>query len=256
MAAFPHPEPTPLAQRAAQFPFWYHRIELPDGTVTPGWAPMVPDAYRIPDDLTGARVLDVGAWDGYWTFEALKRGAREVVAIDDFSDYLGALQETDRRAWETFDFCRDALGYSEDRCKRIEMSVYNVSEEALGRFDHVFFFGTLYHLRYPLLALDILSSVCDGDIWIETAICDDFSVYRGGMGRGYAGAQAVMEFYPTSEYGNNPTNWWVPSLACLGLMVLAAGFQDFEVWKLTDSPQSLAECRGFAHGSKVGRRLG
>ena len=185
-----------LVAEIQQFPFWYHKIELPDGVVTPGWAPIDPDAYRIPADLTGKRVLDVGSWDGYWAFEALKRGASEVVAIDDFSDFLGSLDTDDRKAWQTFDFCREKLGYSEDRCKRIEMSVYNVTESVLGRFDVVFFFGTLYHLRYPLLALDLLSSVCDEQIFVETAVCDDYSPYRGGIGQGYSGYQCVMEFIP------------------------------------------------------------
>ena len=236
-----------LQAEAAKFPFWYHKIELPGGFVTPGWAPLDPDSYSGPQDLTGKRVLDVRARDGYWTFEALKRGASEVVAIDDFSDYLGTLEEKDRRAWETFDFCRESLGYSEDRCKRIEMSVYEATEDRIGRFDVVFCFGTLYHLRYPLLALDVLASVCDERMFIESAILDDFSPYRGGFGHGYSGAQPVMEFYPTSEYGNNPTNWWVPSLACLGMMTIAIGFDDCQVWKLTDQPQHLAHCRGFAH---------
>src|SRR5262245_32354123 len=96
-----------LQSTVDSFPFWYHRIELPGGVVTPGWAPLCPPAYRIPEDLTGARVLDVGAWDGYWTFEALKRGAKEVVAIDDFSDYLGSLESDQRKAWATFDICRE-----------------------------------------------------------------------------------------------------------------------------------------------------
>lgn len=239
-----------LQDSVCAFPFWYHRIELPGGVVTPGWAPLCPEAYRIPEDLTGQRVLDVGAWDGYWTFEALKRGAEQVVAIDDFSDYLGVLDTPDRKAWQTFDLCREALGYDSDRCQRIEMSVYEATEDRLGRFDTVFFFGTLYHLRHPLLALDILSSVCDRDIYIETAVLDDFSPYQGGLGRGYPGAQPVMEFYPNSEYGKNDTNWWSPSLSCLGLMAMSAGFLDVEVWKLTDTPTEVAHCRGFCHGIK------
>ncbi len=121
-----------LGQRVAAFPFWYHKIELPGGITTPGWAPINADAYRIPKDLTGKRVLDVGAWDGYWTFEALKRGAREAVAIDDFSDYLGTLKEESRKAWQTFDLCRDALGYDHQKCQRQEMSVYDVSERGWG----------------------------------------------------------------------------------------------------------------------------
>lgn len=232
------------------FPFWYHKIELPGGIVTPGYAPIHADAYRIPADLTGKRVLDVGAWDGYWSFEALKRGADEVVAIDDFSDYLGSLEKRDRKAWETFDFCKKQLGYSDKRCKRLELNVYEASEARLGKFDVVFFFGTLYHLRYPLLALDKLSSLCDGEIFVETAILDDFSPYKGGFQQGYPGRQMVMEFYPGKEYGNNETNWWAPTLYCLINMVSAAGFHNCRGWKLTDNPQELPHCRGFACGNK------
>ncbi|MBS1723681.1 MAG: DUF1698 domain-containing protein [Armatimonadetes bacterium] len=240
-----------LQAQVDSFPFWYHRIELPGGITTPGWAPLSPEAYRIPEDLTGKRVLDVGAWDGFWSFEALKRGASQVVAIDDFSDYLGLLENKDRHAWETFDLCRGAFGYSEEVCQRRELSVYNATEDELGRFDVVFFFGTLYHLRYPLLALDVLSSICDGEIFVETAILDDFSPYQGGLGNGYSGAQPVMEFYPNNEYGNNETNWWAPSVSCLGLMTIAAGFPDVSVWKLVDQPREIAHCRGFCHGKKA-----
>lgn len=236
-----------LARRVAAQPYWYHKIELPGGVVTPGWAPISRDAYRVPDDLTGLRVLDVGAWDGYWTFLALQRGAREVVAIDDFSDYLGSLKDSDRRAWENFDLCREALGYDESRCRRQEMSVYDASEERLGRFDVIFFFGTLYHLRHPLLVLDRLAALCDREIYVESAILDDFSPYRGGLGHGYPG-EMVMEFYPDNQYGNNRTNWWVPSLQCLVHMVRAAGFSQVTGWKLTANPAGVPACRGFAKG--------
>ncbi len=125
-----------LQAKVDAFDFWYHRIELPDGIVTPGWAPISADMYDIPDNLTGKRVLDVGAWDGYWTFEALKRGAAEVVAIDDFSDHLGL--NVTRTAWDTFDLCRDAIGYSEAVCKRQEITVYDITPEEFGIFDVVF----------------------------------------------------------------------------------------------------------------------
>lgn len=244
------PDSNALRQRVASFPYWYHKIELPGGVVTPGWAPLSAPAYRVPADLTGKRVLDVGAWDGYWTFEALKRGAKQAVAIDDFSDYLGSLQSADRHAWETFDCCREAFGWGDDRCPRYDMNVYDVSEERLGRFDVVFFFGTIYHLRHPLLALDKLSAICDGEIYVESAILDDFSPYRGGMGKGYPSGQMVMEFYPDKQYGNNATNWWAPTLHCLAHMVRAAGFDPVQAWKLTDTPNQLPACRGFAHGVK------
>lgn len=238
------------------FPYWYHRIELPGGIVTPGWAPIDVRSYGVPADLSGLRVLDVGAWDGFWTFEALKRGAREAVAIDDFSDFLGSLSERDRQAWATFDFCRDALGFDHQVCRRSEMSVYEVSEAELGRFDVVFCFGTLYHLRHPLLALDRLSAICDRLILVESAILDDFSPYGGGLGCGYPGGEMVMEFYPDDQYGGNSTNWWVPSLHCMGHMVRAAGFDQVQGWKLVPTPNSLAACRGFVRGQKATGRSG
>ncbi len=253
--AAPQPPPASaeeLRRKVAGFPFWYHRIELPGGVVTPGPAPINKDAYKIPADLAGKRVLDVGAWDGFWSFEALRRGARQVVAIDDFSDLLGRLDRSQRRAWEAFDLCRDAFGYDQERCRRLELSVYDVSEDRLGRFDVVFCFGTLYHLRHPLLALDRLAAVCDGEICVESAILDDYSPYRGGLGHGYPGGQMVAEFYPDAQYGDNPTNWWAPTLACLGHLVRAAGFRDVTAWKLTDQPpRHVSYCRGFAKGVKT-----
>jgi len=241
---------TDLCSRIAQFPFWYHRIPLPGGIVTPGWAPIDASAYQIPERLDGKRVLDIGAWDGYWTFEALRRGAREVVAIDDFSDYLGSLQQEDRKAWQTFDLCRDALGYKEPQCQRRELSIYALTRDEVGEFDVVFAFGLLYHLRYPLLALDLISKVCTGELYVESAILDDFSPYRGGMDKGYEGGQMVMEFYPDNQYGHNHTNWWVPSLHCLAHMVRSANFDQVKGWKLRGRPQTLAECRGFVKGVK------
>ena len=239
-----------LRKRVASFEFWYHRIELPGGVVTPGGNPINRETYRIPTDLTGKRVLDVGAWDGYWTFEALKRGARQVVAIDDFSDHMGFLQKSQRKGWDTFDLCRDVFGYDSERCQRQEMSIYDVNADRLGRFDVVFFFGTIYHLRHPLLALDRLSAVCNREIYVESTILDDYSPYRGGIGKGYPGGQMVVEFYPDDQLANNHTNWWSPTLHCLGHMVRSAGFAMVEVWKLVDSPNQQGLCRGFVKGSK------
>lgn len=240
-----------LERAVRAFPYWYHRIELPHGVVTPGWAPLNLPSYGLPERLDGLRVLDVGAWDGFWTFEALRRGAREVVALDDFSDHIGRLGPEDRRAWETFDLCREALGFGEDRCRRLELDVYDVSEASLGRFDVVFCFGVLYHLRHPLLALDRLASVCDDQIFVESAILDDYSPYRGGFGRGYPGGQMVMEFYPGDQYAGNATNWWAPTLACLGAMVGSAGFSHVSAWKLVEAPRQMPLLRGFVRGRKA-----
>ena len=251
-----------LAEKVKQIPFWYHRIELPDGTVTPGNFPLIPERYCIPEDLTGMRVLDIGAWDGYWTWEALKRGAKEVVAIDDFSDDIGL--PIVRNKWETFDLCREAFGFTnwdaedkywrndkKQRVQQIEMSVYEIWEYfCTDSFDIVFFFGTIYHLKHPYLALEQISSVCKGALYVETASLDECSPYRGGVGHGFDRNEMVMEFYPGKQYAANDKNWWAPTLQCLGAMMETVGFKNIECWPLTENPNDVAMCRGFASGTK------
>jgi tRNA (mo5U34)-methyltransferase len=200
----------------------------------------------------------------------LKRGASEVVAIDDFSDNLGSLEK--RSGWETFDLCREALGFTEyaaspctttiDTKEKILSDIEGAWQNEKGQrvcriqisrlhnFDVIFLFGTLYHLRYPLLALDIISKVSTGSIYIETAEADDYSPYRGGLNKGYPNNEMVMEFYPGKQYGNNENNWWCPTLQCLCEMVKTAGWKDVDAWTLTDRPVQLSECRGFISGTK------
>lgn len=228
-------------------PFWYHRVELPHGIVTPGWAPLDASAYRIPDDLSGKRVLDVGAWDGYWTFEAVRRGALFVEAIDDFSDSLGEGINADRsQAWRTFDLCRDALG-CRDSVLRTECSLYDSAYLSLTRHDVIFCFGVLYHLQHPLLALQNLRKICTGTIHIETAILDGCqSAYSE---RGYTSDDCCFEFYPHDEYGLNGSNWYVGTLRAWCGLVEAAGFENIEAWKLTDNPQHVSRARGFIRAS-------
>lgn len=222
---------------------WYHRIELPGGIVTPGWAPLDASFYKLPEDMTGMRVLDVGAWDGYWTFEALKRGADYLRAIDDFSN---TIHEGERRGWKQFDLCKTALGY-QHRCDRLEMSVYDVDKHH-QRYDVIFFFGVLYHLKHPLLALEKLHAVLKpgGLLCVESAICDDYSPYRQGGN----GDTMVMEFYPEDQLGLNPTNWWAPTLRTLACMMRVSGFEQVTSWKI-DQPQAPVECRGFVQGRKT-----
>ncbi|MGD8499097.1 MAG: DUF1698 domain-containing protein [Phycisphaerales bacterium] len=254
-----------LQERINAEPYWYHRIELPAGIVTPGWAPIDPARYCVPENLSGMRVLDIGAWDGYWTWEALKRGAKEVVAIDDFSDTCGAPDRVKRNGWKTFDICREAFGFNKlyaggsdvskiwqngknQTVHQLTTSIYDVI--GLGKFDIIFFFGTIYHLKHPLMALEGISRLCKGALYVETASLDEYSPYRGGIGQGYDRNDMVMEFYPTNQYGNNSGNWWAPTLQCLGAMMETVGFKDIECWPLTEEPKELTDCRGFASGTK------
>lgn len=275
-----------LKAAIAEIPYFYHKIELRQEITTPGWAPLDASMYRIPDDLTGKRVLDVGAWDGYWTFEALKRGAAHVTAIDDFSDTCGKITNANRsEAWKTFDLCAKALGYKvpgweptgfvtktlasekgvqpcvvneipekkyvkgDGRITREELDIqfiddYRDGEPLIDPVDVVFCFGVLYHLRHPLLALENMRKVCRGTLHIETAILDHCqSAYDAN--KGYDGTECCAEFYPNDEYGMNKSNWHVGTLRYWCALVEAAGFKNIESWRLTDSPTSLAECRGF-----------
>jgi len=238
--------------------YWYHRIELPGGIVTPGWAPIEPALYQVPESLAGLRVLDVGAWDGYWSFEALRRGARQMVAVDDFSDQVSDQEWNNARPgpfvpWRTFDLCAEALGYSgSDRLIRYERSVYDL-DATDGEFDVVLCFGVLYHCRHPLLAIDKLAERCPrGSIYVESAVCDRYSPYNI---TGYPGNQMVMEFYPGQEYAGNPTNWWAPTTLCLAQMVKAAGWPVTSAQAMTPSPDIPKErrmwyYRGFVQGHR------
>ncbi len=221
---------------------WYHRVELPHGIVTPGWAPQFPEHYRLPDDLTGKRVLDVGAYDGYWTFECLKRGASSVLAIDNFTD---TIHKGEKRSWAQFDLCAESLGYDKRNLYREESSIYDLDRADLEPFDIILFLGVLYHLKHPLLALERLRAVSapGGMLMVESHICDDYSPYiEGGQGD-----NCVLEFYPDDQLGNNHTNWFGPTLRALQCMMRVAGFGRVEGWKI-DSPDNLSQTRGYAHG--------
>ncbi len=142
---------------------WYHTVELPDGSVTPGWfdlRPLVP-RYGLPDDLTGLRALEVGTWDGFWAFELEKRGA-EVVALD--LDDERDLDWPPRRRPAApqagrgggFAELRERLGSA---VERVELSVYDATPERLGTFDLVFCGSVLIHLRDQLLALERIAGL-------------------------------------------------------------------------------------------------
>src|SRR5262245_51325353 len=127
---------------------WWHKIDLGHGIVTPGPDPTparLPE-LQIPHDLTGLSVLDIGAWDGFFSFEAERRGARRVLATDSFCWGQGG--------WGTkaaFELARRALG---SRVEDLDIDPLDLSPDRLGTFDLVLFIGVLYHMRHPLLALE------------------------------------------------------------------------------------------------------
>jgi tRNA (mo5U34)-methyltransferase len=179
---------------------WYHSIELPDGNVIQGMIGVDAlkqrlAAFPIPADLTGKRVLDVGAWTGWCSFEMERRGA-QVVAVDcvEFEEF----REAHRMLGSQVDY-------------RI-LDVDELTPESVGLFDYVLFFGVLYHLRNPLLGLEKICAITKDTAFVESFVTDDGS------------APCAMEFYETNELGGQIDNWFGPSVQCAAALCRSAGF--------------------------------
>ncbi len=189
---------------------WYHSFELPDGTAIDGFMTVAQQKRRyaqfpIPDDLRGKRLLDIGAWDGWFSFEAERHGA-DVTALDCVE--LPTFRDIRARLQSKVDY-------------RI-MDFYELPSAGLGKFDIVFFLGVLYHIRHPLLALEIVCGLTR-----DVAIVDSF-VTDPDDWREHAGEIPSMEFYELDELGNQFGNWFGPSVACLIGMCRTAGFARVE----------------------------
>ncbi len=181
---------------------WYHSIEAPGGSVIQGLISIDAlkkrlSSFPIPDDLTGKRVLDVGAWTGWCSFEMERRGA-EVVASDCV-------------AFEEFEAARQMLGSS---VEHRTLDVDELSPESVGLFDYVLLFGVLYHLRDPLTALGRICSITKEAAFVESFVLDDE----------LGSERCLMEFYETGELGGQIDNWFVPNTSCLLAMCRSAGF--------------------------------
>jgi len=185
---------------------WFHSFEFPDGRVIEGIFSIAQLRNRlaqfpIPEDLTGKRVLDIGAWDGWFSFEMERRGA-EVVAVDCVEQ-------------ENFRYAHRQLGSKVDY--RI-MDVYELSPEKLGRFDIVLFLEVLYHLKHPLLGLEKVCALTREMACIESIVMDAATEGQGRPGG------AWMEFYETDELCGQADNWVGPNLECLLALCRTAGF--------------------------------
>jgi tRNA (mo5U34)-methyltransferase len=189
---------------------WFHTIDLGAGIVTRGIddSPRKLAMLRMPERLDGRTVLDVGAWDGFFSFEAERRGAARVVAVDSHC-WSG-------EGWGTrdgFDLARRILASKvEDR----ELEVLELRPETVGSFDLVLFLGVLYHMRYPLEALERVASVTANQLILETHV--DLLHRR----------RPAMAFYPGRGLDGDPTNWWGPNPAALEAMLRDVGFTRIE----------------------------
>jgi tRNA (mo5U34)-methyltransferase len=213
-----------LRRRIEELGPWFHNMEI--GGVRTAPAHFLGDypavkwrrfAHAIPIDLTGRRVLDIGCNGGFYSMEMKRRGASEVIGIDTDPQYLAQAR-----------FAAEFHGLD---IEFRQMSVYDVAELP-GPFDLVLFLGVLYHLRHPLLALDMLHASAVGDLLVVQSLL-----------RGDPETMAVEPDYPFEEreifnepafpklhfieqrYAGDPTNWWVPNRAGLEAMLRSAGFR-------------------------------
>ena len=198
------PEPTDdLARRVAAIR-WFHTLELPGGITTPGAV----DSRRLlgridlPASLAGKRVLDIGAWDGFWSFEATRRGAASVLATDSYSWGDGG--------WGTQDgflLAREALGLTQT-VRSEHVDVMDLAPETVdGTYDLVLLLGVLYHLRDPISALERASTCCSDQLIVETETACNLHPYP------------AARLHPGASLANDPTNWYqFNSRALCGLL--------------------------------------
>jgi len=197
---------------------WFHQIDLGDGVVTPGLQDCALTLQRVafPNDLAGKTVLDIGANDGFFSFEAKRRGAARVVALDTW-----ARKYDDTRAVENILFCADVLGLS---IEVVQSDLFDYESEP---FDVVLFMGVLYHLQNPLGGLQRVARLAQGLIVLETHVI------------GGDDPNPMMRFYEGAELNRDPTNWWGPNASCTIAMMRAAGMTDITTVKLLGDRLSL-----------------
>jgi tRNA (mo5U34)-methyltransferase len=174
-------------------------------------------AHSIPADLHGWTVLDVGCNGAYYSIEMKRRGADRVVGIDSDENYLAQ--------------ARFAASVSEVDIEFRKMSVYDVAK--LGeRFDLVLFMGVLYHLRHPLLALDLLREHAVGKLLVFQSLLRG-SNEAGRLKPDYPFLETEIftrpdfpcMYFIEQSYSGDDTNWWIPNRACAEAMLRSAGFQ-------------------------------
>jgi tRNA (mo5U34)-methyltransferase len=203
---------------------WFHNLHLPGGLQT------VPDHFlggdfpafkweqirgHIPDDLGGWRVLDVGCNAGFYSFELAKRGA-SVLAIDLDEHYLAQAR------WAARQFGL------QDRVEFRQIQVYEIARTN-EQFDLVWFMGVFYHLRYPLLALDILAQRTRRLMMFQTLSLPGEEVYPDTQDHPITHREPLLHpgwpkmAFIEHRFSGDPTNWWVPNHAGIEAMLRSSG---------------------------------
>jgi tRNA (mo5U34)-methyltransferase len=201
-------DPAALEERVRRTP-WFHSIDLGNGIVTPGGkTPAVHQkeyaAIFDPVDMRGRSVIDIGAWNGAYSFEAKRRGAARVLATDHFAWRHPAL-----RGREAFELARSVLDID---LEVGELDIPALTPERVGTFDVVLFLGVFYHLLDPIAALRQIAALAREVLIVETHT-DALEIRRPGM---------IM--YPGVELDGDITCWWAPNPACMVALLKQCGF--------------------------------
>ena len=192
---------------------WFHSLSLPGGEATAGVKSA--EVLSVEADVVfkhpvaGKRVLDIGAWDGFFSFEAERRGASHVLATDHFC-WSG-------EGWGTkqgFDYAHRRLG---SKVESLDVDVPQIGPETTGVYDVVLFLGVLYHVQDPMRALANAASVTGEMLVVETATALDILPWP------------VMRYHRGAELNNDPTNFWAPNRRCLEGMTRDLGFSRIEM---------------------------
>jgi tRNA (mo5U34)-methyltransferase len=223
-------------QAEADSLFWWHPFTFPNGVKAQGrkggrdneWCEALVHTeerivFKYP--VRGKTVLDVGAWNGYFSVEAVRRGAKRVVALDKLTWEHPSIQ-----GFKTFDMVRRYLA---PQIEAVTRDVMDLRYEPIGQFDCVLFLGVLYHLKHPLYVLETLFDLTLEHLVVETGI-DLIDYPRPGM-----------VFYPRTELGGDPSNWWGPNVQCVIEMLQTVGFSRVE-----HMAHPLSRSRAFFHAFK------
>jgi tRNA (mo5U34)-methyltransferase len=201
-------------------PYWFQKIEVFPGFRSPGWSDPASEKlpyFGLPEDLKGMRVLDIGCAEGFFSFEAEKRGAREVIAIDSFPDSV-------RR----FNIVKTAR---QSNATAFPMNVYDLEPKRLGTFDVVLFYGVFYHLKHPQYALERIRSICTGTLLFQTRVYEEPAIKGTPWARFYP--HGLMSGSDKKSY--DPTVFWLFNSTCCLAMLDHVGFTDLEI--VSNDPQ-------------------
>jgi tRNA (mo5U34)-methyltransferase len=213
-----------IQRRVTELGDWFHNLNLRGVQTAPnhflGDYPRIKwqrFASAIPENLAGKSVLDVGCNAGFYSIEMKRRGADRVVAIDTDEKYLAQ--------------ARFAAKVNNAEIEFRQLSVYRVAD-LREQFDLVLFMGVLYHLRHPLLALELLHEHVVADLLVTQSLLRgaqenmnvpaDFPFWEDEI---FDRDEFPRMYFVENRFANDPTNWWIPNRACFEAMLRSAGFE-------------------------------